>query len=96
MKVYSGMEVWLHTFLTLELDGSDWLSSRHSRFNKGKGLRYPSDSLRVPHSPYGRFVGETNRASVRSRTMTPRTSIQYVGYYLSPIVMNSINEMNFL
>jgi len=49
----------------------------------GKGPRYPSVRLRGPQSPYGRFVGETNLASVRSRTVTLRMSIQYVGYYLS-------------
>jgi hypothetical protein len=35
-KVYEGMEIWLHTFLTSELDGNDWLSSRPSRFTAGE------------------------------------------------------------
>jgi hypothetical protein len=60
-------------------------------YRRGKGPQYPSDSVRGPQGPYGRFVEEKNLASVRSQTVTLRTSSPYVGYYLSPFVINSIN-----
>jgi hypothetical protein len=32
VKAYWGMEVWLHAFLTLALDGGEWSASRPGRF----------------------------------------------------------------
>jgi hypothetical protein len=34
----SGVEIWLHSFITLELDGSEWLNSGPARFTSGKDL----------------------------------------------------------
>jgi hypothetical protein len=36
-----GIEVWLHTFLTLPIDGHEWLASRPSCFATGKRIQYP-------------------------------------------------------
>jgi hypothetical protein len=36
MKTYEGVEVQLHTFLTLTLDGGEWLALRPSHFNPGE------------------------------------------------------------
>jgi hypothetical protein len=37
MKAYWGMEVYLHSFLTLALDGDEWSASRPCRFTPGVG-----------------------------------------------------------
>jgi hypothetical protein len=37
MKTYGGVEVWLHTSLTLTLYGSVWLASRPGRFTLEEG-----------------------------------------------------------
>jgi hypothetical protein len=36
MKVYEGVDVQIHVFLTSELVGGEWLASRHARFNPGE------------------------------------------------------------
>jgi len=36
MKVYGEMEVYLHTFLTLALDGGEWSASHPCHFNPGE------------------------------------------------------------
>jgi hypothetical protein len=36
MKTYRGMEVYLHAFLTLALDGDEWSDSRPGRFKPGE------------------------------------------------------------
>jgi len=38
MKMQRGVEVWLHAFLTSELDGGEWLASCPSHFTSGEGL----------------------------------------------------------
>jgi hypothetical protein len=32
MKVYCGVDVWLHAFLTSAIGGGEWLASRPDRF----------------------------------------------------------------
>jgi hypothetical protein len=34
------VKVWLHSFLTSAVDGSEWLASGLGRFNPGKGPRF--------------------------------------------------------
>jgi hypothetical protein len=36
MKMYWGMEVWLHAFLTFALDGGEWSASRSGSFTPEK------------------------------------------------------------
>jgi hypothetical protein len=36
MKVYEGVDVWIHVFLTSALDGGDWSASRPGRFIPGE------------------------------------------------------------
>jgi hypothetical protein len=36
MQIDGGVEVYIHAFLTLELDGDGWLASRLGRFSPGK------------------------------------------------------------
>jgi hypothetical protein len=36
MKVYGGMEVYIHVFLTLALVGGEWSISRPGRFTPGE------------------------------------------------------------
>jgi hypothetical protein len=35
MKVYGGLDVWTHLFLTSALAGGEWLASRLGRFTPG-------------------------------------------------------------
>jgi hypothetical protein len=43
-----GAEVWLHSYLTLALDGGEWSASRSSDFIVGKDIRYlPNRSLGI-------------------------------------------------
>jgi hypothetical protein len=32
MQMYGGMEVWFHAFLTLALDGGEWLTPHPNHF----------------------------------------------------------------
>jgi hypothetical protein len=43
MKTYWESEGWLHSFLTLALDGGEWLVSRPGRINPKKISLYPPD-----------------------------------------------------
>jgi hypothetical protein len=36
MKTYGGVDVWIHIFLTSELDGAEWSASRLCRFTPGE------------------------------------------------------------
>jgi hypothetical protein len=36
MKAYSGMDVWIHIFLTSALVGGEWSTSRSGRFTPGE------------------------------------------------------------
>jgi len=40
MKAYRGVEIELHSFLTLELDGGEWSASHPSRFIAGKEVQF--------------------------------------------------------
>jgi hypothetical protein len=40
MKTFWGVEVYLHTFLTSELDGGEWSASRPGRFNPRETAPY--------------------------------------------------------
>jgi hypothetical protein len=39
---YGGMEVYLHTFFTLLLDGGEWLDSRTETFTLKEGIAAPT------------------------------------------------------
>jgi len=56
-----GVEVWLHSFLTLALDGSEWLTSCLGHFTaRGKVAQYMLNRrLGVPWSWSGHFGEET-------------------------------------
>jgi hypothetical protein len=54
MKVYRGMEVYIHEFLTSALDGSEWSASRPGRFPPRENPRYLLDrGLGGPQSQSG-------------------------------------------
>jgi hypothetical protein len=36
MKVYGGVDIYIHIFLTSVLDGGEWSSSRRCRFTPGE------------------------------------------------------------
>jgi hypothetical protein len=36
MKVYGGVDAWIHVFLTSALVGGEWSASRLGRFNPGE------------------------------------------------------------
>jgi hypothetical protein len=36
LNSYGGVEVWLHAFITLALDGKEWLASRRCRLTPGE------------------------------------------------------------
>jgi hypothetical protein len=56
MKVYEGMDVYIHIFLTLALVGGEWSSSHPGSFATGeRSSRYPLDKrLGGPQSRSGR------------------------------------------
>jgi len=41
MKLYVGVEVQLHSFLTSAIDGGEWSASRSGRFAPNEGALYP-------------------------------------------------------
>jgi hypothetical protein len=44
MKVFGGVDGYIHVFLTSALVGGEWSASRPGRFTpQGKNLRYPLD-----------------------------------------------------
>jgi hypothetical protein len=47
MKTYWGVEVWMHAFLTLALDGGEWLASRSGRFTPGAAVLYAQTILKT-------------------------------------------------
>jgi hypothetical protein len=56
---YSVVEVWRHSFLSLDFDGVDWSVLRPDNFNLGKQPRYPlNGKLGGPLHRSGRFGGE--------------------------------------
>jgi len=51
VKIYWGVEVWVHAFLTSVLDGGEWSASNPSHFTpKGKNPWYPLDRLSGPQN----------------------------------------------
>jgi hypothetical protein len=59
MKTYGGVEVWLHTFLTLVLDGGKWTASYH-------GCSTPGERGHNSHC-IGGFVGPKASVDVASK-----------------------------
>jgi hypothetical protein len=53
MKLYWGLEIYLHAFLTLVLDGGEWSASRTGHFTPRESPWYPLDR---------RFGGPSNRS----------------------------------
>jgi hypothetical protein len=49
MKAYVGVEVYIHSLLTLAQDGGEWLISRPGRFTPGEKTPVPTkqEDLRV-------------------------------------------------
>jgi hypothetical protein len=43
MKAYKGVEVSLHSFLALELDGNSWSDSSPNRYTLGKKIPVPAE-----------------------------------------------------
>ena len=61
IRVHSEMEVQLHSFLTLALDGGQWSTSWQGRLNPSKETRYLSNrSLCGPQHQSGRFGEQKN------------------------------------
>jgi hypothetical protein len=55
MKVYSGVDVWIHIFLTSALVGGEWSASLSAALPQGNSPRYPLDwRLGGPQSRSGR------------------------------------------
>jgi hypothetical protein len=42
MKVYGGVDVYTHIFLTSAVDGGEWSASRPARFTPGKEPSVPT------------------------------------------------------
>jgi len=56
MKVYEGGEVWLHSFFTSVLDGSEWSTSSPGHFSSVKEPQCPLNRrLGDPQSQFGYF-----------------------------------------
>jgi hypothetical protein len=73
MKMYEGVDVQIHIFLTLILVGGEWLVSRPGQFTPGKkSPRYPLDRrLGGSLNEYGQLGEEKNLAPTGTRTPTP-------------------------
>jgi hypothetical protein len=55
------VQVWIHSFLTLVLDGGEWLTSRPGRFTLGEERRHPLNTrLAGPRSGPDVFGVEKN------------------------------------
>jgi hypothetical protein len=70
MKMYGGMALYLHAFLTSVLDEGEWSASRPGRFITGETApRYPLDRrLDGPQSLSGRDGGKNISGSAGNRT----------------------------
>jgi len=76
MKTYGGVEIWLHTFLTLALDGGEWSASCPGCF-LAKSPQYPLDRrLGEAHSQSG--CGGKENKSLHTPTRNPNPVIQSV------------------
>ena len=72
MKAYREVEVKVDSFLTLALDGGDWLASRRDHFSTGKEFLCLLDRrLCGPQSRSGRF-GELKNLLPLTGIRTPR------------------------
>jgi hypothetical protein len=62
MKIYVGVDEWIHAFFTSALVGGEWSASRPCRFTlRGKSRMYPIDRrLGGPYSRSGRYAEVKN------------------------------------
>jgi hypothetical protein len=79
MKVYGGVDVKSHVFLTPALVGGEWSASLLCRFYpRGKSPRYPlAKRLSGPQSRSGRYGEVKILDSTGTRISTSRTSCQW-------------------
>jgi hypothetical protein len=57
MKMYGGVDVQIHVFLTSALDGGEQSASRSSHFTPGKEPPVPMDRrMGEPHSHSGQYA----------------------------------------
>jgi hypothetical protein len=78
MKVYGGVDVQIHIFMTLVLVGGEWLASRLSQFTSGERAPPPPNSfdrrLDGLQSRSRRCGEEKILDSTETRTSTHRSS----------------------
>jgi hypothetical protein len=77
MKVYWGMEVQLHTFLTSALDGGVWSALRPGRFTPGEkapGTHWIGGWV-GPRAVLGAVVKRKIPSPARNRNLESRSSI---------------------
>jgi hypothetical protein len=77
MKMYGGVDLWIHVFFTLQLVEGEWSASRSGHFNRGKQTRYPFDrKLGGPQRRSERHGEGKILDPIRPQTLTPQLSSQ--------------------
>jgi len=78
MKIYGGVEVQTHSFLTLELDGSGRSASHPSLFNPGKDylVHIEWETVWVPDPVWMFWVRDKSLAFARNWTMFLRQPVR--------------------
>jgi hypothetical protein len=72
MKMYGGVDVYIHIFLTSSLVGGEWSASCLGHCTPGKSSWYPLDRrLGGPQSRSGRHGKEKILDPTRTLTLTP-------------------------